>query len=104
MSISALIQGTEPNAIPEPTTRPSIWSATRRLMLDPWVLTASILTVGFLLTPDLGSPGLTIRSFVTDYLSTVVLLLMPVIYLSHRTVDGHWKRVGVESDLDGAIA
>ena len=71
-------------------------------MLDPWVLTASILTVGFLLTPDLGSPGLTIRSFVTDYLSTVVLLGLAIAAVFHgvrrRTFERErvfWRLIGI---------
>jgi diguanylate cyclase (GGDEF)-like protein len=74
MSISALFQVTERSAIPAPASRPSIWPATRMLMLDPWLLTASILTFTFVAFPDLGGSSLTLRSYVTDYLSTIMLL------------------------------
>jgi diguanylate cyclase (GGDEF)-like protein len=74
MSISALIQGTEPDAILDPASRWSLRPAVRRLMLDPWVLTASILTIAFLIVPDLGGPAAKARSYVTDYLSTIILL------------------------------
>ena len=38
------------------------------------MLTASIVTVAFLVLPDLGGPFAIARSYVTDYLSTIVLL------------------------------
>lgn len=74
MSISALIHGTEHHMVTGPNTPPSGWLTGRKLILDPWVLTASILTIVFLVFPDLEGPSLTIRSYVADYFSTLVLL------------------------------
>ena len=102
MSISALIQGTEPDAIPEPTTQSPIWPTTLRLVRDSWVLTASILTVGFLVFPDLGGPSPTVRSYVTDYLSTIVLLGLAItaVFLGVRRCKFErerlfWRLIGI---------
>ena len=74
MSISALIHGTEHHTVADPRTPTSGWLTGRKLILDPWVLTASILTIVFLVVPDLEGPSLTIRSYIADYFSTLILL------------------------------
>jgi diguanylate cyclase (GGDEF)-like protein len=74
MSISVLIHGTEHHTVADPNTPPSGWLTGRKLILDPWVLTASILTIVFLVFPDLEGPSLTTRSYIADSFSTLVLL------------------------------
>lgn len=84
MSISALLHGTDRDATTDPTTPSPGWTMVWRIVLDPWVLTALMLTVIFMVFPDLEGTSVTIRSYVADYLSTLVLLGVAVGAVFHR--------------------
>ena len=84
MSISALLPGTDRDATTDPTTRSPGWTTLWRIALDPWVLTSLMLTVIFMVIPDLEGTSVTIRSYVADYLSTLVLLGVAVGAVFHR--------------------
>jgi hypothetical protein len=50
----------------------------RRLLLDPWMAAVALLTVLFLAIPNLGWLTSNTRSVITDYFSTMVLLVIAI--------------------------
>jgi len=102
MSISALIHGTARNAMTGPPNQSSDWSKARTLLLDPWVLTASLLTLFFLVIPDHENLNPTVRSYAADYFSTPILLGLAVAAIlvgirSRRAVRERffWRLIGI---------
>lgn len=76
--IPARFKGADQRTTAEPGSSPDPAHLLRRLLVDPWLVAVAVMTVVFLATPDFHWLSTESRSLITDYFSSIVLLLVAV--------------------------